>query len=311
MRKRAFAPTRCLHLYYPRVTTRTYKGADMSSTVVFDRRVEKGLLSSSNPADIFPNWKGSEERWLFLSPHDDDIICGCGLTFIASLFCGIKTFAGVVTNGKMGYCAPEERETIADVRRNECVDSFTTLGLPKENLFFLNHDDGSLNQQAGRRFATGAAGEGPAIAGGAGVQNSLVWLFRQTRPTRLFVPSITDLHPDHKFTNSETMISIFHAQGTIWPELGEPIPEIPAIYEYATYSNFITPPQIRTRVSEDLFERKINGILQYKSQKQIDLTIKIQRENGTEEFIREAEFDIFVPQRCKDLFAAAAAGNDQ
>ncbi len=277
----------------------------MSSTVFFDRRNESSLTSSANPGDIFPNWKGEEERWLFLSPHDDDIICGCGLTFIAALHCGIKTFAGVVTNGKMGYCTNEERETIADVRRDECVNSFTTLGLPKENLYFLGHDDGSLNLQAGRRFATGAVGEGPAIAGGAGVTNSLVWLLRQTRPNRLFVPTITDLHPDHKFTNSEAMMSIFHAQGSIWPELGDPIPDIPAIYEYATYSNFITPPTLRIRVSEDLFERKINGILQYKSQKQIDLTIKIQRENGTEEFIREAEFDIFVPQRCKELFAAA------
>ena len=278
----------------------------MASTVFFDRRTDSGRISSANPGDFFPNWKGDEERWLFLSPHDDDIICGCGLTFIASLHCGIKTFAGVVTNGKMGYCTPEERETIADVRREECAGSFAALGLPKENLFFLNHDDGSLNLQAGRRFATGAPGEGPTIAGGAGVTNSLVWLLRKTRPNRLFVPTITDLHPDHKFTNSEAMISIFHAQGSIWPELGEPIPDIPAIYEYATYSNFITPPQLRVRVSEDLFERKIDGILQYKSQKQIDLTIKIQRENGTEEFIREAEFDIFMPQRCKDLFAAAA-----
>ena len=128
---------------------------------------------------------------------------------------------------------------------------------------------------------------------------------RQTRPTRLFVPTITDLHPDHKFVNSEAMISIFHAQGTIWPELGEPIPQIPAIYEYATYSNFVTPPTLRIRVSEDLFERKINGLLSYVSQKQIDITIQMQRENGCDEFIREAEFDIFVPQRCKDLFAEA------
>lgn len=275
------------------------------SSVLFTRRGDKGVTSSANPADIFPNWQGDDERWLFLSPHDDDVICGCGLTFISALQCGIKTYAAVVTNGKMGYCTPEERDTIADVRRQECMESFFALGLPKDNLYFLGHDDGSLNIQAGRRFSTGAAGEGPVIEGACGVQNSLVWLLRQTRPNRLFVPTITDLHPDHKFTNSEAMISIFHAQGSIWPELGEPILEIPAIYEYATYSNFVTPPTLRVTVSEDLFERKIDGILQYKSQKQIDLTIKIQRENGVEEFIREAEFDVFRPQRCKDVFAAA------
>ena len=168
---------------------------------------------------------------------------GAGLTFIAALQCGVKTFAGVVTNGKMGYCSPEERDTIVAIRHDECVNSFSEMGLPKENLYFLGHDDGSLHLQAGRRFATGAPGEGPEIAGGVGVTNSLVWLMRKTRPNRLFVPTITDIHPDHQFTNSEAMISIFHAQGSIWPELGEPIPEIPALYEFARYSNFKTPPR--------------------------------------------------------------------
>ncbi|MDO5309960.1 MAG: PIG-L family deacetylase [Planctomycetia bacterium] len=275
------------------------------SVITFNRRSTTGVLASSNPADIFPNWQGANERWLFLSPHDDDIICGCGLTFIAALESGITTFAGVVTNGKMGYCTPEERTTIADTRKQECTDSFTTLGLPKDRLYFLGFDDGSLNRQGGRRFATGAPDDGPVIENATGLQNSLVWLLRQTRPNRLFVPTFTDLHPDHKFTNSEAMISIFHAQGSIWPELGEPIPEIPAIYEYAAYSNFLTPPTLKITVSEDLFERKINGILQYKSQKQIDLTIKIQRENGVDEFIREAEFDVFDPKICKALFAEA------
>lgn len=273
------------------------------SSVAFDRRFANGeIVSSSNPAEVFSNWKGEDERWLFVAPHDDDIIIGAGLTFLAARELSVKTFAGIVTNGKMGYCTPEERETIADVRKKECSDSFAELGLPAEDLYFLGHDDGSLNLQAGRRFATGAPGEGPAIAGGAGVQNSLVWLFRKTRPTRIFVALGVDLHPDHRFTNSETMISIFHAQGTIWPELGEPITEIPTIYEYAAYSNFPTPPTHRTRVSEDLFEKKINGILQYKSQKQIDLTIKIQRENGCDEFLREVEFDVFDPKRAKEYF---------
>ena len=275
-----------------------------SSAVSFDRRSADGsVFSSANPADVFPNWHGDAERWLFLGPHDDDVIIGAGLTFLAARELGIKVFAGVVTNGKMGYCTPEERETIAAVRQKECEDSFETLGLAREDLYFLGHDDCSLNQQMGRRFATGAPGEGPVIAGGAGVENSLVWLFRKTRPTRIFLPCGADLHPDHKITNSEGMMSIFHAQGAIWPELGEPIEEIPTLYEYAAYSNFPTPPTHCVCVSQELFEKKIDGILQYKSQKQIDLTISIQRENGRQEFLREVEFDVFDPKRAKQLFA--------
>ncbi|MBQ2684199.1 MAG: PIG-L family deacetylase [Thermoguttaceae bacterium] len=270
-------------------------------TIYFDRRTDQGTVSSDRPEDIFPEWKFGEERWLFLSPHDDDIVCGCGLTFIAALEMGVQTFTGVVTNGRMGYCRPEVKETIADVRKKECTDSFRALGLDVENnLFFLNHDDGSLNIQAGRRLAQ--PGDTAVIAGGTGVTNSLTWLLRKTRPNRLFVPTITDLHPDHKFTNSEAMISIFHAQGGIWPELGEPIAEIPRLYEYAAYSNFLTPPTLRLRVPEEMLQRKLDGIYAYKSQEQIDLTIKMVKRAGTNEYLREVRFDLYDPEECRKLF---------
>ncbi|MDO4586273.1 MAG: PIG-L family deacetylase [Planctomycetia bacterium] len=271
------------------------------SSVIFDCRTDQGTKSSGNPAEIFANWQGENERWLFMSPHDDDIVCGCGLTFISAIQIGVKTFAGVVTNGKMGYCHEEQKETISQIRQEECIESFKAMGLPKENLYFLGFDDGDLNRQAGRRFASSTA-VGPILAGAVGLQNSIVWLLRIIRPTRVFVPSLTDLHPDHKFTNSETVMSIYHAQGNIWPELGEPIPEIPALYEYATYSNFITPPTHRIRVSEDLFERKINSILAYRSQEQIELTVQIQRNTGCKEFIREMRFDLFDPDESNKLF---------
>ena len=97
-------------------------------------------------------------------------------------------------------------------------------------------------------------------------------------------------------------MSIFHAQGNIWPELGPPIPEIPKLYEYATYCDFLTPPTIRVKTSDDLFERKINAILAYRSQEQIDLAIANQRKAGPQEFIRELEFNIFNPQQYEKLF---------
>ena len=105
---------------------------------MFQRLVEGRRIESGNPADIWPDWRGKDESWLFMSPHDDDIVCGCGLTFLSALKIGVKTSAGVVTNGKMGYCRPEQKETIAAIRREECAASFKMLGLPEENLHFLH-----------------------------------------------------------------------------------------------------------------------------------------------------------------------------
>lgn len=275
----------------------------MDTPVIFDRRFEAGTpISSCNPADIFDDWKGTNERWLFVAPHDDDIVCGCGITFLASLACGIETFAGVVTNGGMGYCRPEHKNIIADLRKVECVESFRQLGLSESHLYFLNHDDGSLYQQAGRRFFDPLTSTGPNIEGATGLQNSFTWLLRQVCPTRLFIPSITDLHSDHRLTNSEMIISVFHAQGKIWPELGEPIPQIPTIYEYATYSNFLTPPSLRVRVSQEIFQKKIDSLRAYKSQEQIEMMIDLQQQTGPKEFIREVRFDLYQPEECNKLF---------
>jgi len=141
-----------------------------------------------------------------------------------------------------------------------------------------------------------------AIAGATGLQNSFAWALRKILPTRVFLPTLTDIHPDHKAVHVEFVMSIFHAQGKIWPELGPPIPEIPKLYEYATYCDFLTPPTIRVITSADLFERKLNAILAYQSQEQINLVLDNQRESGPQEYIRELEFNIFNPRQYERLF---------
>ncbi|MDO5579605.1 MAG: PIG-L family deacetylase [Planctomycetia bacterium] len=274
---------------------------DPEHNVIFDRRTDTVTVSSYNPADIWPNWQEGKERWLFISPHDDDVACGAVKTLLAGMACGAEAFVGVVTNGKMGYCRPEHKYTICEIREKECRESFRMLGLKEENLFFLGFDDGSLYRQSGRRLVENDP-DGPEIAGATGLHNSLTWLVRQARPTRVFLPTISDLHPDHRMSNSESVISIFHALGSIWPELGEPISEIPLIYEYAAYSNFPTPPTLRIRVGQELFDRSLNALLAYKSQEQIEITIQRIRDTGPKEFIRELEFDIFDPDKADRLF---------
>lgn len=271
-------------------------------SVIFDRRTDNGTVTSPDPKDVWLNWKGRDESWLFVAAHDDDIILGSGLTFLAGVEIGVNLHAAVISNGCMGYCSPEERKTISQVRREETRASFEHLGLAPKNLHQFGYDDGNLSQEVGRRFSENA-NDPNVIEGAIGLQNTMTWLLRQVKPTRIFVPNRLDLHPDHRAVNTEMVISIFHAQGEIWPELGSPIKDLPTLYEYATYSNFIAPPTIRTRVPNDLFEKRLQGIAMFKSQRQIDLIVDETRRAGGNEYLLERTFDIFQAENCASLFS--------
>jgi len=65
---------------------------------------------------------------------------------------------------------------------------------------------------------------------------------RRTSDGLLTTSNIADLHPDHQIVHEEVLISLFHAQGNIWPELGEPIAEVPQVYEFACYCDFPRQP---------------------------------------------------------------------
>ncbi|GHT40236.1 hypothetical protein FACS189443_0290 [Planctomycetales bacterium] len=270
------------------------------SEIFFDRHTSRGTIISSHASQVFRDWKGDEECWLYVSPHDDDIAIGAGLHFIAGLESGIKTHAIVSTIGA-GYCRMEHKETIAQIRRQETRKSFGILGLPPQNLHFLDYWANNIIQNLGRRFIDDSE-SATAIAGATGYQNSFTWLLRQIRPSRVFLPSQTDIHPAHRAIHSEFLISVFHASGKIWPELGEPISLFPLLYEYATYNDYIEPPTHRVRTSRDLLERKLAGIAAYESQEQIDMLVVNIREQGPREYIREVRFKIYDPKQYDDLF---------
>jgi LmbE family N-acetylglucosaminyl deacetylase len=269
--------------------------------IQFDRRDGRKTISSGNPADIWSGWQNEKEVWLFIAPHDDDIVCGAGLTFLAAIQNKIEVYSAVISNGRMGYCTLEQRPTIVQVRREETQASFAYLGLPPENLYLFNYDDGSLTQNMGRRFARDSE-DSNSIAGATGLQNTLTWLLRKVRPTRVFIPNRLDLHPDHKAVHYETVISIFHAQGKIWPELGEVIDTLPFLYEYATYADFIKQPNIRICVPAELTEQRLEALGLYKSQLQIELLVKELRKVGGKEYLLEMEFEIFKPEKYENLF---------
>ena len=238
------------------------------------------------------------ETLLFIHPHDDDANIGAGMTIALAVQEGFNVQVAMATDGSLGYCSAEEKAKIAEIRQREAIAAYAALGVPAANLHFLGYRDGTLYQYIGRRAA--AAGD-PQIAGYTGLENSLTQLIRAHAPQRIFVPASTDLHPDHQAVNKELMISIYHASGTIWPELGEPC-ALPEVYEYPTYVKLASPPNVMIEGDAGLFERKLASMRCYASQRQIELVVENIRQAGPIEFLRNIQFELYHPAVYRGLF---------
>ena len=268
--------------------------------VTYARRSDGALKTAHRAAGILPNWRGEGECWLFVAAHDDDIAGGAGLALLAALEEGVAVHALITTDGRMGYCTAEEKTSIVKTRRAETEASFRILGVADRNVHFLGFPDCDLASFIGRRPA--APGDPTAIEGYAGLQNAYTHHLRRIAPTRVFVPTIADLHPDHKTTNEEMLMSIFHACGPIWPELGQAVGALPEVYEYVTYVDFPEPPGIKITTSPRLLEKKIAALLAYESQKQIGVFVDGLRKAGPVEYLRELRFRRYSPARYEGLF---------
>jgi LmbE family N-acetylglucosaminyl deacetylase len=276
-----------------------------AGAITYLRREPDGRVTKTNNiAELFPDWRGSDECWMFVSPHDDDVVIGAGLTFQVALATAGQVHAVVMTDGRMGYCRFEQRRNIIKIRRAEAEKSYQILGLPPERLRFIECPDCNLNAYRGRHFTT--IGEPTEIEGAGGMQNAITFALRQIRPNRVFLPTSADLHPDHQIVHEEVLISLFHAQGSIWPELGAPIAEVPKVYEFACYCDFPQPPQIRIETPAAMLETKLEGIRAYASQEQIESVVSIQRDVGPIEYLRELQFHFYCPQQYHALFAGAS-----
>lgn len=242
------------------------------------------------------------ETWLFVTPHDDDLCLGAGLLMQAAAAEGVDVQVVIVSDGRMGYCSLEQRDSIVDIRRKEAYASFEMLGVPRASVQYVAIPDAILWSYKGRRKHR-HDDEAQPIEGYVGLQNAFTYHLRRTRPARVFVPTSADLHPDHQVVHSELMISLFHAGGNIWPELGEQLADVPQVYELAVYCDFPEPPAFEIKADEKLFERKLQSIAAYQSQTQISRLVEQIRKAGPVEYVRELNFRFYTPDNYKHLFA--------
>jgi len=275
--------------------------------MLMSRREAGRVVRSDRLQEIIPHTTREAERWLFVAPHDDDVVIGAGLLLQQAVTEGKGIKVLITTDGSMGYCDPAEQDSIVDIRRTECLDSFQKLGI--EDVEWLDYPDAGLGRHTGRRKTSGdewgeKAGETypDPICGFSGLQNSYTYHLRTFRPSHVFVMSENDYNPDHKIVFQELLISLFHAQGAIWPELGPPLRNVPHVYEMAAYCNFTSDPTVEMAADAEEFERKLDAVDSYQSQKQIKILVENLRKNGPYEYIRDIDFDFYSPGRYRNLF---------
>jgi len=271
------------------------------SSFQFTRLANGQRQTSTSLAEAFEIPDGvAGQSWLFVAPHDDDLCLGAGLLMQAAKAAGVKVQVLIVTDGCLGYCELAQRDSIIDIRKKETYESFEMLGVPGEDVVYIGYPDGGLTPYIGRRQA--APGE-KAIEGYVGLQNAFTYHLRRVRPQRVFTPTHTDLHPDHRVTHSELMISIFHAAGAIWPELGETLAQPPAVGELAVYCDFSAAPDLQIQSDQDAFENKLKSVEAYRSQAQIAALVAATRAAGPYEYVRNIEFQLYSPNNYRQMFA--------
>src|SRR6266545_1159486 len=82
------------------------------------------------------------EKWLFVSPHDDDVPLGAGLWMLAAADANVDVHVLVVTNGSQGYCTLEQRDSIEQIRRAETYESYEILGVQRNRVAYIGYPDG-------------------------------------------------------------------------------------------------------------------------------------------------------------------------
>jgi LmbE family N-acetylglucosaminyl deacetylase len=259
-----------------------------------ERRVGSRLAAVSR------HWQGAKERFLMISPHDDDAVLGAGLLIQLAKREKVPVHVLIVTDGGMGYCTPQEKDTIAEIRRQESYECYQSLGVPRKNITWLGYPDCRLNSYRGRSPAE--ANDPLEIGGFTGLQNSFTYHLRKIRPTQCFLPTSNDLHPDHRIIYDEFLISLFHAAGNIWPELGKPLCKVPYVHTFAVYCDFAAPPTLRMRTPHSYLDNKLKAIGAFRSQKQISSLIENVRHCGPEEYIRAIDFKLYHPETYHSLF---------
>jgi len=144
--------------------------------------------ASDDIALLFPGWQPGNERVALFTPHDDDGALGAGYALLAAQASGAEVYVMVFCNGWAGYSTPAEAATIVEVRAQETLEAYTTLGVQEDHILPMGYADFSVLPYIGWHLDSGKLGT---------VAN-VVPTLRRLQVTRLLIPNGYREHIDHE-----------------------------------------------------------------------------------------------------------------
>jgi len=127
---------------------------------------------------------GNGLRGLFFQPHQDDAIISLGGTIQKLLKGGVEIVYVYMTDGRHGSRTIPPEELVA-IRGREAAAERELLGI--DRYFELDIEDGTLGAMSGKRTAAAKA--------------KIDRILTDCNPDIVFLPSRSDLHADHKYTD--------------------------------------------------------------------------------------------------------------
>jgi len=126
------------------------------------------------------------KKIIVFAPHPDDETLGCGGTIAKRISEGYEVLVVVMTDGRYAFMnvldiesdpTPEE---LKEIRKEEVKRATEILGVPEENLIFLDFVDRTLETNEEK------------------VEEKVAEILSKNRPVEVYSPYKNDGHPDHR-----------------------------------------------------------------------------------------------------------------
>jgi len=125
---------------------------------------------------------------IVFAPHPDDETFGCGGTIAKKISEGYNVLIVIMTDGRnlfknaLNIDNDPSPDEVRELRRREVLRATEILGVPKENVLFLDFEDGTLE-----RYELEA-------------EKKVIEILNRYRPVEIYLPFKNDSHPDHRAT---------------------------------------------------------------------------------------------------------------
>ncbi|HLC83121.1 MAG TPA: PIG-L family deacetylase, partial [Bacteroidia bacterium] len=130
-------------------------------------------MESHDVGFFLPGWMQRNENVVLTSPHDDDVLFGCGLMLQILKEEGAEIYVAVMTNGDKGYCNEERlgKNNIVEARKEATFRAYDEIGIDANHLIRFEYPDSELAFHIDWKLIS-----------------RMIEFYRNVDATRLFVP---------------------------------------------------------------------------------------------------------------------------